>query len=556
MPKSPVKTDTIVFSQVAKSFATNMGKAVSAVFDRLRTRLMGNPIGAGKKIVFSPKYTLEGLYRAAAGIDYDKILLQHLKQVTESYLDAEEARAKASIAHTVQSWLSTNPDTNAETVLGGELAAIMGKAISNVHRIVGTELNNAKNFGTLDYITRISSAIGVEDPVVYWICIHDRKLCLSQEESVKTPSGVVKLAEVKPGDILSSLSGDTQVKWTEKKKATVVDLVFDDGRKLTCTEDHPILTKMKHGYLFIPASAIHEKTEIVDTTNLSPKQRAAITTSLRPRAFMEGYQDTWNYWLQNGERLKDLVTKVGVKKAARQEGIPLRTFQTYGIEALKCLFPNWKIVGGFRKGNGVRKRHLQKTLWQDTFEKIAKYERFGGREWLTAEVKAGGTLKDLSKRLGISSKWLRLHLDPLDFSSIKARGGRKNWEENRPLLLQRSIGRRSGFKSKPEKALASLLEKAEIPFQQSKHLLGRITVDFLVSDKLVVEFDGSGHDLRDRLGGKPVTKKKDFLRDRALKEAGFRVFRIKSPKDAVPEVLVEKIKQALESNRSFTICHV
>lgn len=202
MPKSPTKK-SFIFRDVAKAFSTNMAGAVTKVFDRLRTRLLGNPVGKGKKLVFSPKYTLEGLFRAASGINPDEELLRHIKLVTSNYLDAEEAKTKAGIAHAVGSWVATNPDTSVEIVLGGELASIMGKAISNVSRIVNTELNNAKNFGTLDYITRVSSSIGVEDPVVYWVCIHDDKLCseckrLHLLEDELTPR-VWKLSEVKSG---------------------------------------------------------------------------------------------------------------------------------------------------------------------------------------------------------------------------------------------------------------------------------------------------------------------------------------------------------------------
>lgn len=172
------KSESLIFSALSQAFQNNMSGAVDKIFDRLKARLFGQLVGAGKKITFSPKYTLQGLFMAASGIDHDKDLKDHLVSVTEAFLEAERLKAKANIAKNVQNWLATSKTkTDLVTVLGGELAATMQKTYQNVSRIVTTELNTAKNMGSLDSISRVSAELGIDDPLVYFICIHDDRLC-------------------------------------------------------------------------------------------------------------------------------------------------------------------------------------------------------------------------------------------------------------------------------------------------------------------------------------------------------------------------------------------
>jgi hypothetical protein len=163
--------------------------AIAELFARMRFRLLGR-VGS-KSIVFSARpgqhrddLSLPGLYDAAArseGMRPNEELRDALMRVADRYLTAHEQLAKARVVHTVQSFLDDvhrageTPDVR--TVLGGELARVMGQAVNDVRRIVDTESTRARNSGTLDAISKINAMAGVKDPVVYFAVVNDQHLC-------------------------------------------------------------------------------------------------------------------------------------------------------------------------------------------------------------------------------------------------------------------------------------------------------------------------------------------------------------------------------------------
>jgi hypothetical protein len=159
--------------------------AVDRVFDRVLMRFLEKPQG-DKRIVIGPKprVTLPSLFRAATASERmkpDEAILASLMEVAKGFLDAQREATKARTVKAVQSWLSeahaSGVDTDLETVLGGELAKVFGKAHDGVRKILDTEASVARNTGTLDGIVKVNAASGIEDPVVYFVIVRDDDVC-------------------------------------------------------------------------------------------------------------------------------------------------------------------------------------------------------------------------------------------------------------------------------------------------------------------------------------------------------------------------------------------
>lgn len=159
--------------------------AVDHLFDKLKVRLLG-PRSVSKKlfISFNREKSLPGLYEAAhieeRGIP-DQEQLEQLLQIAENYLDAMRLRTKAQTVKSVQAFLgraaAEGIDTNVHTVLGGELADLYGKLSADVRRIIDTEAQNVRNVGVMDGIVRSNAAVGIEDPLVFFVVVRDEHLC-------------------------------------------------------------------------------------------------------------------------------------------------------------------------------------------------------------------------------------------------------------------------------------------------------------------------------------------------------------------------------------------
>ncbi len=128
-------------------------------------------------------------------------------RIAEGYIEAQRHNTKAQVVKAVSSFLSDawakGVDTDIETVLGGELASVWGKATAGMHRIVDTEASNARNMGTLDGIIKVNTVNSIEDPVVYFIVVRDDSLCSECKRLHLLEDGITprlwRLSQVKHG---------------------------------------------------------------------------------------------------------------------------------------------------------------------------------------------------------------------------------------------------------------------------------------------------------------------------------------------------------------------
>ncbi len=159
--------------------------AVDKVFDRVLARFLERP-PTDKRIVigYKPRVTLPDLFRGASAserVKADQSILEGLMDIAKGFLDAQRERTKAHTVKAVQSWLSEahagGVDTDLDTVLGGELAQVFGKAHDGVKKILETESTVARNTGTLDGIIKVNAHSGIEDPVVFFVVVRDGDLC-------------------------------------------------------------------------------------------------------------------------------------------------------------------------------------------------------------------------------------------------------------------------------------------------------------------------------------------------------------------------------------------
>lgn len=166
-----------------KGAVKQIGAAVDLVFDRVLRRFLERDVG-DKQIAFTPRVTLPQLYGAAAqeeGARPDEHVLDTLMEIAEGYLEAQRSRTKSQVVNAVRSWLAEahagGVDTDLDTVLGGELARVFGKAHDAVKTILETESTTARNTGGMEGIVRVNAASGIEDPIVYFVVVHDDDLC-------------------------------------------------------------------------------------------------------------------------------------------------------------------------------------------------------------------------------------------------------------------------------------------------------------------------------------------------------------------------------------------
>jgi hypothetical protein len=179
--------------------------AVDALFERAKARLLGpdphkrTALG-GKKLVFSlvPDHTLPALFTAATRSEGVRTtnhdLLSGLLKIAGSYLDAHKEKAKAQTVQAVQAFIQdahrAGVQTDAKTVLGGQLADLWGKVNADVKKVVETETTVARNMGIDDAIQRISAMNGVEDPSVFFVVVRDGKRCSECTRLHLMPDGI------------------------------------------------------------------------------------------------------------------------------------------------------------------------------------------------------------------------------------------------------------------------------------------------------------------------------------------------------------------------------
>jgi hypothetical protein len=184
-------------------------------FDKLKLRYFGPGRWQGhKQIVIqtwhAPELTLPGVLSAASaleGVRADEGTSETLIKLANGFLDATRERTKAQVLREVTTFLTeaqaSGVKTDVATVLGGKLAEVMGKVHTQVDTIIDAETSIAKNTGLMDGITRINAHLGIGDPAVYFIVVHDNLLCKECRRVHLLEDGVTPrlwlLSEVKHG---------------------------------------------------------------------------------------------------------------------------------------------------------------------------------------------------------------------------------------------------------------------------------------------------------------------------------------------------------------------
>jgi hypothetical protein len=189
--------------------------AVEDLFENLKLRALGPDTVKGKRMYvgFRRDLSLPGIFETAAreeGISPDLDLLDSLIRVASNYLDATKARAKAKVTHAIDAWLRSASTAKAAASkedlrdkLAEHLDDVWQELTSHVEAILDTEASNVRNVSLMDGIVRMNAARGIDDPVVYFIVVHDNDTCaecrkLHLLKDGRTPR-VWKLSEVGHG---------------------------------------------------------------------------------------------------------------------------------------------------------------------------------------------------------------------------------------------------------------------------------------------------------------------------------------------------------------------
>lgn len=235
-------------------------KAVDALFEKLKRRFIG--AYGDKRIAFgtAPKYSLGGLYEYAGKMESGQTpsatRFEPIKSIAEEYLDAHRASAKAQIVRSIQSALQDeDAETDFEEALKDSLTQILYKTSDAVHKIVKTEANATKNFSLLDSITQINIENNITDPLVWWICVHDDRLCDVCKELHLMPDGVTprvwKVSECTSGYYKRGDSAPSLINLHPSDRCTIATLTpgygFENGRISYISPDHDEFNKQRGG---------------------------------------------------------------------------------------------------------------------------------------------------------------------------------------------------------------------------------------------------------------------------------------------------------------------
>lgn len=183
-------------------------RLVDTLFERVKARFI-KPSGPKQlRGNWNWNNSLEGVYTLSLknhGLDYNDDTYQKLARIAGSYLDATKEKTKAQVLKTIEDFFAQENFShgNIDKKLVQELENVMVQAQSSVERIVSTELNSAKNVGTLEGIDELSAAIGEKDPTVAFIGPIDDDTCDECKRIYLLSDGltpkVYKKSELNPG---------------------------------------------------------------------------------------------------------------------------------------------------------------------------------------------------------------------------------------------------------------------------------------------------------------------------------------------------------------------
>jgi hypothetical protein len=180
-----------------KQLQKSIKDTVKKTFNNLRLRLLG-PEHVSRALVFSlrdfdPKTTLANLYTHANALNsidpksIDKATIDKLTAVASGYLDGLEQKSIADVTRiigehydnlnliakqenkTTQDVMATPEGEKIVKKLKKDLREQNKKIDKAAEQIIGHELRNGQQFGSLDSILGASKAMGVDDPIVFKI---------------------------------------------------------------------------------------------------------------------------------------------------------------------------------------------------------------------------------------------------------------------------------------------------------------------------------------------------------------------------------------------------
>jgi uncharacterized protein YqgV (UPF0045/DUF77 family) len=193
-----------------KSVIKEIRNEVDDVYDRIRSRFLGDKYKK-KGIVFEVKNdTLDEFFKKILeleGGEYNKDVLDTLKDVCGSYLDASREKAKAQVINAIQAIIResvlSGEVPNIRTAIEGQMTKVWGDASKHVETILNAEINTAKNVSILEGITEYNAKIGVDDPVVFFVIVRDGAVCSECIRLHMLPDGVTprlwKMSDVGSG---------------------------------------------------------------------------------------------------------------------------------------------------------------------------------------------------------------------------------------------------------------------------------------------------------------------------------------------------------------------
>ena len=152
-------------------------RELNAAFDRVKARVLGR--GPKRLVVqVDPAHSLAGIFRAAAQSEGDRSpgegSLKTLLRVAEAHVEAVRERAKAELTRALA---GEDPEMQRR-----DLADVQRKAVASIRAVVDTEATAARNLGAMEGQSKVAAAMGLDDPVGYFVTINDSKRC---EECVR-----------------------------------------------------------------------------------------------------------------------------------------------------------------------------------------------------------------------------------------------------------------------------------------------------------------------------------------------------------------------------------
>jgi very-short-patch-repair endonuclease len=552
--------------------------AVEKMFDSLAYKLLGNiPKLRSKSPFFGSQspFSLAHIFIQALNNKepnhFEKDVLRSILNSSFGYVEALKNRTSSNVVESVDAIVKEaklRGQYVSPTQITEIIAEEMGKAKNHMKLIAEAESTKTRNMAHTMEIVDKSKKEEVSDPTVFFIIVRDNKTCLEENEIVLTTTGAVPIGSIQVGDLMKNPSTPSQRKGNrvlaiEKKIKETIELDFGDS-KIVCTKDHPILVRFGKILCFMEADRITEDHDVVLIDEIKNKgDFKMITRAMIPRDFMKklGYVDAWDFWREN---IDDMILIAKTKQSRipimKKYGINLDMWDKYVIHILRGYDKNIKFIGR-SIGNNFNAHYIKIRSETLKCDRHNKYISLGGDSWLTEQIKNTKNCKTLAAENNLSIKFLRERVRSLGLlPMIKARGAKSNWDKNREHLIKMQKQRGTPhFKpiSKPEIKLGDELLKIFTDLKRN-FSIGNIKVDFFIpSINTIVEYDGSGHNLRDKLVGNKtdkITNHKDFARDKFVKNLGFRVFRIKAPKDKFDSnSIISSIQNFVLSSKEFGV---